>query len=148
MNILKASIYFFLSTVITTWFIAASPLYIGEHQMILSCSIAGAKWAIQIGAALIFLDAVKWEFIRRIGMVCLTGSCVLLPYCILSLPEQNLNATLFIGSLVVAVLVMIYLYYRTVIRMNLKLKWWLGWLFCLAIAVSLQLTIVFHVMAF
>lgn len=73
-------LYFLLSTLITGWFIGEKyALYENTQQMILSGSIAGAKWEIQILAALFFFGKKKFEFIRRISFVCFIGSALLLP---------------------------------------------------------------------
>ena len=146
--ILRAAIYFFLSTVITWWFIKASPLYISTWQQLLSCGIAGGKWGLQILAALLFLAEKKWLLISRIGFTCLIGSLILLPYsCNLLVPFAP-GAPFFLGSLVVSVLAMIVSYYSSVRGAGLPLKWWFSWLGSLAVAVTLQLTVVFHVIHF
>lgn len=142
----KAIAYFFLSTIIIWLFIIKSPLYISQQQQLLSCSIAGAKWGIQIIAGLLLLQQKKWQFIKEIGYTCFIGSAILLPYFASSLLHFDNSAEFFIASLIVAVLSMIFLYYRAVKKCGLPVKWWLGWLACLAIAVTLQLTIVFHVL--
>ena len=141
-----AFIYFAISTIITWWFIDASPLYESTQQKILSCSIAGAKWGIQLLAAFVFLGQVKkWDFIKNISIVCLVGSFILLPYAVLAWCWKINNTDFFVGSLLAAVAVMILLYAIAVRNANVSIKWWLGWLTCLAIAIALQLTIVFHV---
>jgi hypothetical protein len=143
-NILLAIAYFLLSTIITWWFIEQGKLlYFSQNKMILSCSIAGAKWGIQIMAALLFLKEKKWEFIKQIGIVCFVGSCILLPFCLLPFVEAIHNSFLF--SLMVAVLVMIGMYYSAVTKMQLSLKWFWGWMGCLAVAISLQLFVVFKI---
>jgi hypothetical protein len=43
---------------------------------------------------------------------------------------------------------MVLMYFFAVKQAALPLIWWFGWLFCLAIAISLQLTIVFHLVRF
>jgi len=81
-NIALAFIYFLLSTIITWWYFKeAELLYFSQEKMFLSCAIAGAKWSLQIVAALFFLEEKKWLFIKRIGVTCFAGSCILLPYC-------------------------------------------------------------------
>lgn len=137
--------YFTLSTLLTWWFIAVSPLYISFEQMLWSCGIAGGKWMIQLFAAFIFLKDKKWDFISRIGFVCFVGSLILVPFCLAASFHLADQTWFFIGSLIVAVLGMIYLYYRAVRQTNLSLFWWTAWLICLAIAISLQLTVVFNV---
>lgn len=78
-----AVLYFLLATVISAMFIASNYwLYRNDNAMILSGNIAGAKWLIQIVAALFLLKELKWIFIRRIGFVCFIGSVVLLVYYI------------------------------------------------------------------
>lgn len=138
-------LYFAISTVLTAWFIDQKYIvYANNSQMLLSGTIAGGKWVIQILAALVFLKHKKFEFIRKIGEVCAIGSAILLTFYVVDyLPfshEYN-----FIIPIVLAVLVMIVLYFRAVISTKLNLKWFFGWILCLCIAVLLQLTIVFHV---
>lgn len=138
-------IYFLLSVVLTGIFIANKFwFYDSVNQMILSGTIAGGKWAIQIVAALIFLKEKKWEFIKRIGFVCFIGSCLLFLYNILFyLPLPLSGFSLFILSIMISVLVMIVMYYRAVQKTGLPLKWFLLWFVCLAIAVFLQVKVVF-----
>lgn len=145
-KITLAILYFTFSTFITWWFIQTSPLYTSMQQKLLSCSIAGAKWGIQIFAAWLFLEEKKWHFIKNIAITCFTGSLILLPYAILSTGYGINNKDFFLSSLLFAVAVMILLYAMSVRNARVKIYWWLGWLACLSIAVSLQLTIVFHVL--
>ncbi|MBP6431080.1 MAG: hypothetical protein KA319_04880 [Ferruginibacter sp.] len=143
-NITLTAVYFILSTLITWWFIVAGKtLYFSTEKMIISCCIAGAKWSIQIIAALFILKEKKWEFIKRIGFTCFIGSCILLPYCFF----ENIRSIdkSFLLSLVAAVLVMIVLYYKAVIKTKLSTKWFWGWIVCLATAISLQLFVVFKI---
>jgi hypothetical protein len=116
--------------------------------MILSTIIAGAKWGLQILLAIIFLKGKRWEFIKNIGFVCFTGSLILIPYIILRIMHWANNAIYFWGSLVIAVLAMIMLYYRAVKLLGVSITYWFFWLLCLIIAISLQLTIVFHIIVF
>lgn len=140
-----AFFYFLLSTLITWWFIQASPLYTSTQQKLLSCGIAGAKWSIQILAAFLLLKERRWEFIKDIGLTCFVGSLILLPYTILSSAFGIDGKNFFLGSLLVAVAVMILMYAISVRHSRLSKLWWAGWLVCLAIAIGLQLTVVFHV---
>lgn len=144
-NIFFSAVYFALSAAITAWFIAAAPMYISQRQILLSGTIAGGKWAVQIIAALLLLKGRKWKFIRYIGFTCFIGSALLLPYAI-SGWFFNINAPLFfIGSLLVAVLAMVVLYFNSVITSRISLSWWTSWLVCLAVAITLQLAVVFDV---
>ena len=145
-KIIFAIIYFLLSTLITWWFIQASPLYTSTQQKLLSCGIAGAKWSLQIITALILLKEKRWVFIKDIGLTCFIGSIILLPYAIFSSVFGINGKNFFVGSLLVAVAVMILMYAISVRHSRLSKSWWLGWLACLAIAIGLQLTIVFHVL--
>jgi len=146
--IYQALFYFFLSTIITWWFVDVCPLYTDLPQKLLSTGIAGAKWGLQLVAAWLLLGDKKWQFIKGIGFTCLVGSVILLPYPIAAVFFKTNNARLFLGSLLVAVPVMIVLYYLTVQRSSLPKKWFWGWIFCLAIAITLQLTVVFSVIKF
>ncbi len=147
-TIYTAIVYFFLSTVITWWFVDVCPLYTGMQQKILSTGIAGAKWGLQIGAAYFFLQNKKWGFIKNIGHTCLVGSVILLPYAVLASFSNYNSATFFVVSLLAAVAVMIVLYFLNVKQTSIPIKWFWGWIFCLAIAITLQLTVVFSVIKF
>lgn len=147
-NIKLAALYFFLSTLITWWFVDLCPLYTGLQQKLLSTGIAGAKWGLQIALAYFFLADKKWDFIKNIGFTCMVGSVILLPYPIAAVFFKIDNAQFFVVSLIVAVLVMIVLYFLNVQKLALPKKWFWGWICCLAIAITLQLTVVFSVIKF
>ena len=121
--------YFIVSTFITALFVIMSPLYSSNEQMLLSTSIAGGKWAIQIIAGLVLLKEKSFLFLRKIGFVCFIGSCCLIPF-IAFVNFGIFNATMFfVWSLLLAVTIMIVLYYRAVKQMGISLFWWLGCLF-------------------
>ncbi len=144
-KIVQAVVFFFLSTVITWYFIeCGSSLYhFDQKKMQISCAIAGGKWGIQILAAFFLLKEKRWPFISMIAFTCFAGSCLLIPYCIG--PVRNLlPGNGFLISLVAAVVLMIFLYYRSVRSCGISLGWFFLWLLCLATAISLQLTVVFH----
>lgn len=146
-KIVQAVVYFFLSTVITWYFIeCGSSLYqFDQDKMLLSCSIAGAKWAIQILAAYLLLGEKRWVFISNIAFTCFIGSCILIPFCITSI-RNLLPGTGFLISLVAAVAIMLVLYYYSVRSSGVSVKWYFLWVGCLAIAITLQLTVVFDVL--
>ena len=147
-KIYLAILYFILSTVITWWFVDVCPLYSGLPQKLLSTGIAGAKWGLQIVAAYFLLVDKKWDFIKNIGATCFVGSVILFPYAFAA-TFTNLNDPRFIiASLIIAVLVMIVLYFLNVQKLALSKKWFWGWMICLAIAITLQLTLVFSVIKF
>jgi len=147
-TIYLAILYFLLSAVITWLFVDACPLYTGLQQKLLSTGIAGAKWSLQIAAGYFFLGNKKWEFIKNIGAVCLAGSIVLLPYIIAAGLGKENGSMFFVYSLLLAVVLMIGLYFLNILRSGLPFKWFGGWLICLAIAITLQLTVVFSVIKF
>jgi hypothetical protein len=105
--------------------------------------IAGAKWGLQILAALLFLKEKRWQFINLIGFVCFIGSCVLLPYCLFYFVREASKS--FLISLIAAVLLMVASYYKVVVQMNISKIWFWGWVSCLVIAISLQLFVVFKI---
>ena len=144
-NIVTAVVYFFLATVITWYFIdhGGSLYHFDRQKMVLSCSISGAKWSLQILAAILFLKDA-WLFIKRIAATCLAGSLVLLPYCFDG-TRALIPGNGFLVSLIASVSVMLALYYMNVQRSGISIRWYFFWLLCLAAAVSLQLTVVFHV---
>lgn len=143
-NIFMAVVYFTLSLVISAWFIATKFwLYASVSAMIVSGAIAAAKWFIQLLAAMVLLKQNRWQFIRRMGFVCFAGSSLLLSYNLMFyLPLHLGGVTEFVLSLIIAVIAMIILYYRAVRQSRLPLIWFAGWLACLALAITLQLTIV------
>lgn len=147
-KIYLALLYFILSTIITWWFVDVCPLYSSLQQKILSTGIAGAKWSLQIIAAYFLLADKKWDFIKNMGFTCLVGSVILLPYAIAATVSNVNGSTFFVGSLLIAVVAMIILYFLNVQKLSLPKKWFWGWIFCLAIAITLQLTIVFSVIKF
>lgn len=147
-KILVAFICFFLSTVITWWFVDSCPLYKSMQQKLLSTGIAGAKWGVQVGAAYFFLTEKRWGFIKNISLTCLAGSIILLPYPVAAIFFKIDNAAFFIGSLLVAVVVMMVLYFYSVTKLLVPVKWFWSWIGSLAIAITLQLTIVFNVIKF
>ena len=147
-KIYSAIIYFILSTLITWWFVAVCPLYSGLQQKLLSTGIAGAKWSLQIALAFLFLKNIKWDFIKNIGATCLVGSIILLPYALMATCSKYNSAIFFVSSLLIAVAVMIVLYYKNVKKTNVSIKWFWGWIICLAIAITLQLTVVFSIIKF
>lgn len=142
-SIALAALYFIFATMLTCWFIARKFwLYDTVGLMGLSGAIAGAKWAIQIIAALILLKEQRWIFIKRMGLVALIGSAALMVYYVL--PVSWGFSTLVI-SVALSVLIMIGLYYRIVKQSGISIAWFYSWIICLALAVTLQLTVVFDV---
>jgi hypothetical protein len=69
-----------------------------------------------------------------------------MPYTIASRFWGVNGSNFFTGSLLLAVAVMIFMYAVGTKLAGVHIKWWLGWLFCLAVAVTLQLTVVFDVL--
>lgn len=142
-SIALAAVYFLFATILTFYFIAKKFwLYDSIALMTLSGGIAGAKWAVQIVAALILLKEERWLFIKRIGLVALLGSVALIIYYVI--PYSWGFATLVI-SVAFSVLVMIGLYYRAVKKSGISIAWFWGWIACLTVAILLQLTVVFDV---
>jgi len=144
-NIKQAAIYFFLATVITWYFVEWSPIYMSLNQKILSCCIAGAKWNVQMIAALVLMDERRWVFLRNIGVICLIGAIILIPYSISSLAGMENGTMFFLLSLVVSVSVMMVAYYYNVKKMKIGLGWFIGWVLCLVIAVAFQSFLVFGI---
>lgn len=97
----------------------------------------------QILAALLFLGKRRASFIHGVARVCLLGTLMLIPYILSSWLEISNEPIFFFGSLVLAILVMVFRYHTEVSRLNLSLAWWYFWLLCLTIAVGMQATIVF-----
>lgn len=55
------------------------------------------------------------------------------------------NANQFLLALGLCVAVMLFLYFKAVIKTRISLKWYFGWVLCLIFAITLQLTVVFHI---
>ena len=144
-NIKTAVFYFLLSTIITAWFIEVSPVYDNMLQKILSCSIAGAKWSIQIVVAYLLLQDKKWIFIRNIGFTCFLGSLILVPYSLFGTFGMFNKSNYFLLSLVLSVTTMIVSYWFSVRKAGVDRIWWAGWMICLAIAITGQLKLVFNI---
>lgn len=145
-HLTKAAIYFGISLILTTLFVLACPLYISQEQLILSLSFAGGKWVLQIFLAIAILRRRTASFIHGMGRVCLMGSMMLIPYILSAWLEISDDQWFFFGSLLLAILIMVFRYYTEVTRLNLSLAWWYFWLFCLTVAVGLQMTVVFHLL--
>ncbi len=112
--------------------------------MVISGLIAAAKWALQLAAAVLWLGKEKWTFIKRLGLVCLIGSSLLYTYNLMSyLPIPFSGFTQFIVAISISVITMAIFYYKAVRKSQLPIKWFLGWIICLAVAIFLQNTIVF-----
>lgn len=142
-NFILSFVYFLLATILSGIFIANNAwLYPSEAAMILSGSIAGAKWGIQIVAALILLREKQWFFIKRLGFVCFIGSAILFVYYIFNLLPLG-RFSPFVLSIGLSVLTMIVMYYQAVKKTGLSIAWFLGWILCLVIAILLQVFVVF-----
>lgn len=144
-HIILAGVCFFISTLLTWWFIEVSNLYHSQKQEILSAGIAGGKWGLQILLALIFLREKKWAFIYGISVVCMVGSIILLPYCLALISGFPDSPAFFVGSLIAAVFAMLVFYYQTVKKNEVGGQWFVFFAVALFIAVSLQLTVVFKI---
>jgi len=142
----RALLYFGLALILTTLFVLACPLYISQEQLLLSVSIAGGKWVVQIFLAIALLRKRRSSFIHGMGRVCLLGSIILIPYILSAWLEISDDQWFFFGSLILAILVMVFRYHTEVTRLHLSLAWWYFWLLCLTVAVGLQLTVVSHLM--
>lgn len=144
-NSVLAIAYFLLATLLTGLFIANKFwLYNSTGAMLASGCIAAGKWMVQIVTALILLNHRKWEFIKRMAWVSLIGSGTLFSYNLmgfLHLPISGFSQ--FVIAIVLAVVVMIFLYYQAVKKTELQLEWFWGWIICLLVAITLQLTVIF-----
>ena len=131
---------FFLSTAFTLAFIVRYDHYPSPAIMVLSGTIASAKWLIQIVVGYINLREKRWIYIRQLASTCLTGSTVLLPFAFF-----GGSAGFFFGSLVAAILIMAVDIFRRLTLSRFPIKWFLLWLGLLGVAVTLQVTVVFHI---
>jgi hypothetical protein len=136
--------YYALATLFTSWFIATAPFTLSPSQIVLSNVVASSKWVIQIIAAFIFLGTQRGHFIKHIGFVYFIGSCLLLPFVILSYTGVSNDLNFFNVSHLLSIMIMIFLYYRAVELSQLGLMWWLVWVACQIIGILLQVTWVFR----
>ena len=141
-NIAIAASGFLVSLLLTWWFIEAFDGYLSFQKMLLSGSIAGGKWGLQLLLAFIILKEKRWLYFREMGIVCATGSLILLPYIL-----RGGSWQFFLGSLICAVITMAVMVTLRLSTIGISKKWVLLWFALLAIAVSLQLTVVFKVIA-
>ena len=130
---------FLLSTALTAAFILRYEHYASRPTMLLSAFIAGAKWAIQIGLGLFFLQEKRWIYITQLATTCLIGSVVLIPYA-----AFGGSPAFFFGSLCASIIIMIIDIKRRLHQIQLSNHWFSLWVILLALAVSLQLTVVFR----
>jgi len=86
------------------------------------------------------LGEKKWSYYREMGLICAVGSGILIPYIITSGPWVY-----FLSSLIGCVIVMAGLIVWRLSKIGLGKFWIALWFGLLAIAVTLQLTIVFRV---
>jgi len=140
----RTLVYYGLGTLFTHWFIVTSPFTLTPSHIALSNVIAFGKWAIQIIAAFVFLRNQPLVFIKNIGFVYFTGSCLLMPYAILSYAGMSSDVNFYNGSHLLSIMVMIFLYYRAGAMSQLKINWWLAWLACQVIGIMLQIKFVFR----
>jgi len=132
---------FALSIIFTGWFIGSFGGYLSKETMVLSGSIAGGKWAIQMIFGWCVLSEKRWLYLGQLAATCLTGSLTLVPFAILSG-----GPLFFFGSLLASIFVMTA---STIIRLKvigLSWRWPALWLVLLSVAVGLQLTVVFHIL--
>jgi hypothetical protein len=129
---------FTLSILITGLFIRAYDGYVSPESMLLSGSVASAKWAIQMFAGLCLLGEKRWLYSRELATACLIGSLTLLPFALFSG-----GPTFFFGSLLFCILTMGLVICLRLSCIGLSWYWKALWFILLACAVSLQLTVVF-----
>ena len=135
-------IYFLLSTLIIWLFIQeGKTLYFSQNKIILSCGFAGTKQTVQLLAAYFLLNEKKWVFIKRIAFTCFVGSCILIPYSFIT--SFKLVSNSFLLSIIIAVLVMVILYYKVVKDTGIPVFWFWGQIFCLVTAIGLKLFVIF-----
>lgn len=132
---------FALSTILTGWFIGSFDGYVSTETMVLSGSIAGGKWAIQMVFGWCVLDEKRWLYLGQLAATCLTGSLILIPFAILSG-----GPVFFFGSLLACIVVMIASAIIRLKAIGLSWRWPTLWLALLAVAVGLQLTVVFNIL--
>lgn len=137
----EITVAFLLSTLITARFIRAYGGYPSQEIMLLSGSIAGGKWLIQITLGWFLLGEKRWLHTRALAVTCLVGSVVLLPFA--SIPG---GTAFFFGSLLASICAMGVTVVLRLKEAGFTWQWSALWFLLLAIAVTLQLTIVFHIL--
>ena len=91
-----------------------------------------------------FMGVRNWIDVQR----ALLGLKQNISYSSKTLLKVNNDPIFFFLSLAVSAITMIVLYSNAVIKSNVSIVWWYFWLLCLAIAISLQLTMVFELIRF
>lgn len=138
-------LWFSLSIILTNLFIGQYYwLYRSIGFMILSIFIASVKWLLLIIGAMMFLNEMKWPFIRRIGKVCFIGSLVLYVYYFFNyLPLPVGGLLQFVLSIIISVWVMILLCYHAIMKTGLAVKWFWSWMITLCVATAIQFFVIF-----
>ncbi|RYY93379.1 MAG: hypothetical protein EOO11_19825 [Chitinophagaceae bacterium] len=145
-SLLSSVLPFAGATVLTGLFIGLqADAYRSTGALVLSGAIAGGKWLLQLAAAWRLSEKRRNLFIRNTGLVCLAGSALLFVYYLLAAAPVP-KGWLFGASVGLSVLVMIPAYRSAVARAGLGTNWFLGWLFSVVVAITLQLTVVFHLL--
>lgn len=141
-NAIFAIIYFAISGLITAWFIEQKFGYLASPLTILFSNFVSVfKWAVMVIAAILLLKRNKWVFIRRLGFACFAGTCMLLTIFITRRIHID-SWQQFTYPVFLALFVMTVLCYTAVRRTDVSIKWFIGWLICLAIGIVLQTRVV------
>lgn len=142
-NAIFAIIYFAVSVLVTAWFIGQKFGYMtSPGTILLANAVAVFKWIVTVTAAIILLKNNKWFFIRRIAFAGFTGTLMFFSVFITrQLPIDSWRQ--FTYPVLLSFLVMTILYYKAVRDAGLSVKWFVGWLICLAIGLVLQMRVVF-----
>jgi predicted DCC family thiol-disulfide oxidoreductase YuxK len=136
-NIKYRLLYIFLAalaaTLLSTGFALHMPVYATENMLLVSLSIAGAKWTLlAMLGAFAYRGKRLLEFAGQLVTICLIGSLLLVPGIFVK------NDTLFFINLVVSVLVMTKEMYRRLRLTGFAKGWWTIWLLILTTAVTMQ----------
>lgn len=142
-NAVTAIIYFAVSVMITAWFIEQKFGYaVTPDAILLSNIVAAMKWVVMTIAAMVFLQANKWVFIRRMAFACLAGSCAMFStYAFRFIPVSSWQQ--FTYAMAFALLMMTVFFFKAVTDTRLSLKWFWVWMAILIISVILQVKVVF-----
>ena len=139
-HIILGSAWFAASVLLTWLFIEAYDTYVSPKQMLLSGGVAGGKWAIQLLLATLLLGDKRWLYFKEMGFISAIGSTMLMLFLLGSRDTGS-----FISSLVFSVMVMATMVILRLRAIKVPTRWIVLWFGLLAIAVSLQIFVVFKI---
>ncbi len=145
-HLTRATVYFGLSLALMVLFALTCPFPLSRDQLTKSISILMAVWILQVLAAILLLRKRRASFIHGMARASLMGMLIFIPYILSAWLEISNDSVFFFGSMMLAILIMVFRYHAEVIRLHLSMSWWYLWLISLIVVIGLQMTVVFHLL--